>query len=231
MNPSPQVTPSIVARIQALLRLSASPNEHEAALALQRASDLLLKYNLSRAEVEGRGAKAFGVGELRVEIAGRITGWHRILVVQIADHCFCKPVWSRRGFILVGDSENTQAARALFRWLLEQLRWISLGAMLENAGRGKRAARWRFNFCIGAALLISQRLKEARKTQTAANAQAPGLIRCCEQEVERYIRRNIPTQESKRKPIRLRHSTALTLGIIAGNRISLTPQGVLEDGR
>lgn len=225
---TPSVTPQIVGRIQALLRLSASPNEHEAALALQRASDLLLKYNLSRAEVEGRGAEAFSVGELRVEIAGRVTDWHRILVVQIADHCFCKPIMCRCGFILVGDGENTQAARALFRWLLEQLRRISLETTLENAGRGRRADRWRFNFCLGAALRISQRLEAARKTQAAASAQAPGLIRCCQEKVERYIRRHIPIKETKRKPLRLRHSTALSLGMIAGSALSLTPQGVLE---
>lgn len=102
MKPAPQVTPVIIERIQKLLALSASPNEHEAALALQRASDLLLKYNLSRADVEGREVSQAKVGETRVEIAGRITDWHRILMVHISDHCFCEKADDKK--LIVADS-------------------------------------------------------------------------------------------------------------------------------
>ena len=230
MNPAPQPTPVIVDRIQKLLALSESPNEHEAALALQHASALLLKYNLTRAEVEGRAMTQDGVAERRIEIAGRLTDWHRALAVEVTDHCFCRCVYSRRGFIFVGNRDNLEATRLLFSWTLRQLQRISLEAMLANAGRGKRAARWRFNFCLGVVLRIVQRLRETRKVQAESDEQVPGLILVHEAAAEKYIERHIPTKPAA-KMRRARISGALMQGMIAGDSISLKPQGVLEGGR
>lgn len=230
MKPECQPTAAIIDRIQKLLALSESPNEHEAALALQHASALLLKYNLTRAEVEGRTVTQDGVAERRIEIAGRLTDWHRALAVEIADHCFCRCVYFRRGFIFVGNRDNLEATRLLFSWTLRQLQRISLQAMLENAGRGKRAARWRFNFCLGAVLRIVQRLRETRKVQTESDEQVPGLILVHEALAEKYIERHIPTKPAA-KMRRARISGALMQGMIAGDKVSLTPRGELEGAR
>lgn len=227
---APQVTPTVIDRIQKLLALTESPNEHEAALALQRASDLLLKYNLTRAEVEGRKLSHDGVGERQIEVAGKITDWHRALAVEIADHCFSRCICRHRGFIFVGASDNLEVARSLFTWTLRQLQRISLEAMLEQAGRGKRAARWRFNFCLGAVLMIIRRLRSTRKTQEESDSQVPGLILVHGAAAEKYIEEHIPTKPMP-KLRKARMSSALITGMIAGEKVSLNPHGELEAGQ
>ncbi|MBI5817447.1 MAG: DUF2786 domain-containing protein [Verrucomicrobia bacterium] len=229
-NELPQVTPTVINRIQKLLALTESPNEHEAALALQRASDLLLKYNLTRAEVEGRRLSHNGVGERRIEVAGRITDWHKALAVEIADHCFSRCICFRRGFIFVGAPDNLEAARSLLIWTLRQLQRISLEATLEQAGRGKRAARWRFNFSLGAVLMIVRRLRSTRTVQKESDPQVPGLILVHEAAAEKYIKQNIPTKPMP-KLRKARMSSALLTGMIAGEKVSLNPQGELEAAR
>ena len=225
---SAEASPTIIDWIQKLLALSSSSNEYEAALALQHASDLLLKYNLSRADVEGRSTNGDKMGETRVDMAGKWKRWHSILIVYISDHCFCRPIKTVRGFLLVGEADNREAAKTMFRWVLEQLRHISLEATLANAGRGKRAARWRFNFCMGACARIAERLDDARVRQTAADAQVPGLILAHEQSIERYVKKHIPVTTVKRKHPKIRVSTALMLGRMAGDDVSLKPRGILE---
>lgn len=230
MNPSPQATQTVIERIQKLLALTESPNEWEAALALQRASDLLLKYNLTRDEVEGHTRTRNGVGEHKIEVKGRITDWHRALAIEIADHCFSRCICCRRGFLFVGAPDNLEAARSLFVWILRQLQRISLEATLDQAGRGKRAARWRFNFCLGAVLMITRKLQATRRVQKENDPQVPGLILVHEAAAEKYIEEHIPTKPLP-KPRKARMSSALITGMIAGEKVSLNPQGELEPAR
>lgn len=226
-----QVAPSVIDRIQKLLALSESPNQHEAALAFRRASDLLLKHNLTRADVrDGGGHGPVGVGLLEVTAPAQHRRWGAVLVVAIAEHCFCRALGTPRGFVFIGTPENCAAAKAMFAWLCRQMAQFCGYGAPKSLGRGQRALRWRNNFCLGAAFAISRRLETARAEQMRDAAQAPGLVLAHQAANEEFIRRNIkvakPRKPRKRRAPRI--NATITYGIIAGERMALAPQGGLE---
>ena len=116
----------VMARIRKLFALAGSPNEHEAALALEKAHALLLRYNL-RAETVASGADAHADDVTDVWLPG-FGGylWRSALLGVLACHCFCQPLRTRDQVVLVGRPTNIAAARALYAWLVPQLERLCL---------------------------------------------------------------------------------------------------------
>jgi hypothetical protein len=74
----------LVEKVRKLLALSESPNEHEAALAAEKAQDLMLCHGIEMAQIAiSHGASMIGIDDARIE--GRIDPWRRHLAISIAE--------------------------------------------------------------------------------------------------------------------------------------------------
>ena len=124
----------VIALIRKLFALAGSPNEHEAALALEKAHALLLRYNL-RAETvtSGPGNHTDAVTGVWIPGFGGYR-WRPELLGILAYHMFCHPLRTRDQVVLVGRPTNIAATRALFAWLASQLERLCLEEFERQPG-------------------------------------------------------------------------------------------------
>lgn len=116
----------VVARIQKLLALADSPEQHEAEAAMQAARRLLLQHNLSVAEAQA--VRRYGWRQVG-RPSGRIPVHERLLAGILANHFFVSCVWvqafdvrtGKRGrqLEIAGTPENLEIAEWVRGYLLE----------------------------------------------------------------------------------------------------------------
>lgn len=81
-----QTNSSIIEKIQKLLALGESPNQHEAEMALKKAMELMNLHNIQQADLNIEE-------EISVEVyleQGRIPSWLKLLAASVAKFCSCK---------------------------------------------------------------------------------------------------------------------------------------------
>jgi ElaB/YqjD/DUF883 family membrane-anchored ribosome-binding protein len=127
-------------KVEKLLALSQSSNEHEAAAAAARVQDLLQKYNLEIADIEAlRGEKVehSSIHLVRVPFVGmngkawnQRTTWEVNLATVIATNFFCRVVFSQRDVVFVGTEANLQTGTYVYAQLVARL-W-ALSAQARN---------------------------------------------------------------------------------------------------
>lgn len=192
--PEEKTRDSIIAKIQKLLALATSTNEHEAAAAMGKAQELLMKHNLSMAEVEPLG-EGPPVGWEDVAIHTRATNrWLYLLARGIASTNFSasfigtakredgNPRTARR-IVFVGRGENTRVCCELLAWIVPQA---------ESWGRREKRqsgnnSGFRNSYMIGLAQGIVQRLWDYRNEQEAQNVKLTALVVRHEAEIEEYM--------------------------------------------
>jgi len=122
---------NVVERIRKLLRLAedAGATEAEAASALERASALLLRHNLTMDQVTVTSADTPSVTKQPIR-TGWAGSWRGTLLAILARHNLCSPLVSRQGkvdtVIVVGRPANVQATHALYDWIAAQLERFGL---------------------------------------------------------------------------------------------------------
>ncbi len=122
---------NVVERIRKLLRLAedAGATDAEAASALERASALLLRHNLTMDQVTVTGGDVLPVTEQPIR-TGWAGSWRGTLLGILARHNLCSPHVSRQGkvdtVVVVGRQANVQATHALYDWIAAQLERFGL---------------------------------------------------------------------------------------------------------
>ena len=113
-TPTGEVPEEIFQRIEKLLALNTSHNEHEAALALSKASEILQKYNLDMSTIRGRlsqdsvsetGSKPL-VG---MNGSGRFTAKADFVVIlarALAQANLCRALYARYNVYFIGKTHN-----------------------------------------------------------------------------------------------------------------------------
>jgi len=187
---------NVVERIRKLLRLAedAGATEAEAASALERASALLLRHNLTMDQVAVTGGDALPVTEQPIH-TGWAGSWRGTLLAILARHNLCSPLVSRQGkvdtVVVVGRPANVQATHALYDWIAAQLErfgleeWSAFNQEQREAVAGSagipwcvecarpvvperpliHGVTWKTAFYRGALLRIATRLSAQRKAQ------------------------------------------------------------------
>jgi hypothetical protein len=118
----------IIGRIEKLLSLAGSDNEHEAALAMRRATELLNRHNLEMAAVENPSAcmhRLINTGKKQ------IPSWRRAICGILQEYFFVKIVFSSlydaqnntsyKTVTLLGRSDNVPVAEHCYHFLEQQL--------------------------------------------------------------------------------------------------------------
>lgn len=178
-------------RMERLLALTSSPNEHEAALAMEKLQELLIRHNLDLADLETRGHAAPTVREKGHDLGKAAFRWKLDLAEVIARHYFCHPLVNRHAktVVFVGRPDNVDSLLALYRWVIEQIKTISREERrvhIESTGEHIDPLRWQVNFGIGVVERLGQRLEEIKRRQ-AEDTQIQALVVHHESEISDYL--------------------------------------------
>lgn len=219
--------------IRKCLALSSSPNEHEASLAMERAQELLLKYNLSEADVaakEGRGSPE--MVEERFDIMGRFL-WRKDLVHTVAIHNFCTTyVFMGRGardtVVIVGRQTNVTGVKEMVSWLLPQMERLITRESIEWEGKATSRNSFRTSFAYGMLHRLARRLGEDRLS-AQENSNTKAIVVRMDTELVEHMR----TRHSRMTPTKgpsIQSDSAYVEGIRAGDKVSLKNYTKLTQG-
>ena len=177
------IADNVLERIQALLRMAEHPNsnEHEAAIALERAQAMLLEHNLSRASVNTGPEAAQGapspIGKVEV---GYDTLWHSSLLNTIALKNLCKVIRdpSESKCHLFGARDNVLTVVSMYQWCKEQLDSMALRDFTTyKRERGSESSRtWKAAYFAGATVVLRDRLAPPLATFSAGPGRALVLV-------------------------------------------------------
>ena len=238
----------ILDKIKKLLALSKSDNPHEAALAAQRASDLLLKHNLEMADVETFDAKSrVDYVTERFNFAADIPhnqrSWRVDLAVTVGNNNFCRTVtWSNTrsgtrkysGISFIGKPDNIAVSEYLYTYLAREIaaladrEWKRYGLGYSHKGTRdywdyvpNNATKWKKDFAAGAIYEIGKRLREMRRQAMESDSSTRALVLVTDKELAEAQARLHPNLG---KPIRSRPQyagDAIYYGSEAGKKIAI----------
>ena len=222
----------LVARVQKLLALSSSANEHEAALALRKARRLLLQHDLEPDRVgAGDGAHAYGSQWLG-PIRKRHHAWEYSLGAVLQDHFGVAVLWTTafragdctRGTALevYGTPEHLELAEHVHTVL-----WRLLPKLWDAHRRavGIRSNHERQRFYTGVVEgFLSKLRRQDRQLQ-----QEEGLVPVGDAQLDRFVRFHNPRIKTVRSGGG-KASSAYSAGVQAGGRVSIDPALARREG-
>ncbi len=212
----------VVARVQKLLALAESSNQHEAELAASTAQRIMLKYNL---DLQGSEAgDSGGCAYLWLgEPTGRIQPHQRVLAGLLLTHFFVQVIWipvyrpleGKHGSVIevCGRPENLAMAEYVHAFVLRTIErlWRE-----HKRATDVRSDRDRRSFLAGAVAGLSEKLRAQR-----AVAQREGLVWVGDARVCDYFRRRHPHTRSAGRRTRA-NAAAYSKGKSAGQTIVLS---------
>ena len=207
----------LLVKIEKLLALAESGNEHEALLAMEKANQLMVKYNISR--IEERRQSEYDCIIINPK-KKRIENYQRKICAILTSHFFVKIILSdlfdadlcctHKTIEILGARENVLMAHYVYSFLLAQMDclWRQYQRTHATTGRQKRS------YCLGVAdgfhrKLSAQQEKNAGQSKSPARGGVSLSVQVCnnDQGLVRFIRQRYP---------RLAHRTS------AAARVSLS---------
>ncbi len=188
----------IIDLIKKCLALTGSPNEYEAARAMEKAQDLLEKYNLDMEDVQDAPeVDANGMVHRQYAILGRFL-WRKHLVHYVCRRNFCKSVshgkWDRDHMDVLGRAVNVDAVFEMVSWLLPQVERLGRQATRfytpewdEEDEKLISKQAYRNSFMWGCIQRINNRMYDAQKGRIEVNPDIKGLVVRREEEVREYV--------------------------------------------
>lgn len=230
---------TIAEKIKALLALATSPNENEAASAMEKAQELLAKHNLSMKDVtSAEAADRFKISHGKV---GDVFAHKRQLGHAIGKLYFCKyfysvvaaeskggNVYKREQHCFAGEPHNLDIAVMMFDYLVTTIDRLAKEAADQMEDKKKY---WSFQtaFKTAAAHRVATRVMEkiqACTAPTVTGGKLPALASLYERadsEVSEFLASQLNLQAGKVKK-QLYDAAGLRAGRIAGDSIGLDAQ-------
>lgn len=215
----------IIDKIQKLLRLSTSPNEHEASLALQRAHELLSKYNLSTADLKEESPVSH-----KDQKFGQSHGdQDRYIVMLLVDHFEVELIRIRypgaqkimgNCFHIIGEKHSIIIAEHVFEYLRSTFRrmWkIRAQTLTKKRMRRKTVSRIRQSYYYGIWYTLDAALIAAKPVVPPGE----GLIVSKSDALKKYIIDNFKTTTSNKVMRRKLHDAGFLEGRSDGKNISI----------
>ncbi len=164
-------TNPIIEKIQKLLALANSSNEHEAALAAAHAQRLLSEHNLAMADVEAKQQRPQSADKVETTVAKTLPKWVRNLSAGVCSAFDCQaihhPAQGKMTFIGVGA--DVQVASYTFSYLDRTIRKLCSSYMKYHVNDSNQSNRnrelMRQSYYLGAVLTINSQLVQ-QKVQT-----------------------------------------------------------------
>ena len=221
----PQV--KIIEKIQKLVALSASANEHEATLAMEKAHDMLAAHNLNMAEVaEHKPETQDPVGRSDWALKGDAP-WVRSVLMSTSELYFCKMLRTPgRGrapstFHFVGTEANTKTAMLMGTYFIGTIKKLS------RKGAKEGGSGYKTSFRNGAGFRLSSRIRQkvVERVQDSDGSGLPMVIEKHDQNNADFISAEWGKLSNGRKvSVRVNNARAYSAGTEAGNGIGLDGQ-------
>lgn len=200
----------LLKRVEKLLSLAASANEHEAALAMQRVRQLYAKYNIDR--IEGRRDSA-NVYCMISDKKRRIESTDSMIFSILTEHFFVKAIYTNlydatdlceyKAVELLGTRENVLMAEYVFYFLRSKTRSL-WNDFKKHSGKG--GARAKRSYILGVLAGFRDKLGAepalANDEQPAATARSASaskaLLKVGDRELEQFVAERHPRLSSRR---------------------------------
>ena len=190
--------PRILDKIEKLLRLSRSSNEHEAALAAARAAELMLEHQISEAEL-GQG-EALQIVDEPMEAGKALRSWRAIILIGLVEEFGCRSfkqvdrvvgihkLTGERVSVkkvgvslhVLGRPDDVACVRYVFLYLVAEVKRLAATTWREGrrAVAGGSIRKWHESFRLGAAFVIRDRIRglRSRRLEEAAAAGCKALM-------------------------------------------------------
>lgn len=155
----------LIERVNRLLSLATSDNEHEAASAAAIAQRLISRYEMDVSELAGErepeSLDDYGpLGQTSIDMK-TLPAWMGQLAVVVAEvnHCFC--TYARgRALNVVGREAHRQTTAYLFNYLIREINRVRM--VVASQTFSSKGRRWHDSFRLGASTAVITRLREAR---------------------------------------------------------------------
>lgn len=215
-----------IAQIRALAERGGT--RHEAEVAAAKMADLLLRYNLSLADIDAH-ARESGRRVVHESYETTAALWPQLLLDVIAQAHLCKAIRHGHGRMsVVGHEHNLIVVRETWGWLRAEAARLAPAAWQEAvaAGDGYAAtqrARWSNDFKAGFVAGIDAAYRAMqRETRAAVRPSEWSIVPVLEAEVTQRYRELFP--QSRERTHTLRGTTAYDRGKAAGRATNLGRQ-------
>jgi Protein of unknown function (DUF2786) len=182
--------PEVLRRLQKLLAMARGvANQHEAALAAERAAELLARHQLSEAEIalEGPPPTRETIVDDELTRTRKRVRWQAVLAHGAARSLGCHAYWRGASIQILGRATAVQATAYTCRYLFAEVtRLCDEGfeaAVAEGLARGMARA-WKHAFRVGAANSIAERLEEQAEARRAPVSASRALVHVAQDQAE-----------------------------------------------
>lgn len=229
----------VLDKIRKLMALADSPSENEAALAAERAAELMAMHQIEAAELATDAAVEFAVDVVdAVPVGRRRVPWLGILADGVAAMVGAKAWWNLRSrggkqvaaVIQVAGTQSQIAAVsylfAAFKRIVEELAQAAW-ERYKGAGGTRGARQYKTAFCAGASSRLNERMAAARTKamrEHMVNASPGALVHI--DAVERAVAAAVDAadlQNGKRPTVS--SPGAFMQGVAAGDQIPIDHHG------
>ncbi len=191
----------IIGKITKLLALAGSDNEHEAALAMQRAGELLARHNLEQVRVEERN----GYAHLIINTGKKRLASHiRVICAILRDYFYVQVVCSTiydprtnetyRTIELLGREENVPVAEHCYHFLEDRLAFLWSQNRSRHHGHARTA---RNSYYLGLLRGFTEKLScriggEDSREQTGPQPTPGALVLARDRHLQSFISQRFP---------------------------------------
>jgi len=212
----------IIELIRKCLALSESPNEHEAAAAMSKAQELLLKHNLDMASIVTPKAEDIEESGLINEIVDFSESeiWEKNLLNSISKRNFCHVISTPEGIHILGQRANVRSIVAMYNWLEPQIMRLTKAS---GYTRGHKKS-----YALGIVSTISHKLDESKESYQANNPMSRALIVNIQSKIDSYFKQEYPRTRSSRSSV---YTGAYNHGKTDGSKVSIYNASSQVSGR
>ena len=177
-------------KVEKLLRLSQSPNEHEAALAASRVQEILLKYGLSISDVPTSDRPSVSDDAFTT---ASVPWLHKFLakLARVYDCRSYRDLGTQFSELhVVGHPHNKEALRLVFNYLSTTIVGLGFAAAQEAHIKGRYLQEYSSSFCIGCSERIVERIRQAKEQIINNSSDVRALVVQYQQEVNKFVDAN-----------------------------------------
>jgi len=226
-----QHSDSIIKRIKALLAMAEHPNsnENEASIAMQKAQEMLLQYNLTMASVK-TNEKSINESIQHDQIHaehGFVWKSNLLNVIAKSNLCYVVTTYSTDTAHLFGKITNVNVTVEMFVWVVEQLEKISLAKFLsyKNNGGEIHGKSWKASFFAGAIHIINQRLQ--KPFEMFAKGDGYSIVLINDKAIQIAVQEIFPQTHKVTRHVKI--NSGYMAGKEAGNRINFVREKQLNN--
>jgi Protein of unknown function (DUF2786)/SprT-like family len=218
-------TARLLSRIEKLLALATSSNEHEALLAMEKVQELYEKYQLDRLESAKKSDFVYRTISLQKR---RIERFHYLIGSLLRDHFFVRVIFCSvfdprdqceyKALELMGTQESVQMAEYVYYFLKNQAHslWNEYRRAHQKSGRSKNS------YVIGVLSGFREKLERDRaergKTSTKTGK---ALVLAANEALEKFVSYRYPRLTSVRRGTSLRDGSSYRDGVEEGWKLIL----------